>query len=320
MSIVAAILVTAARHGRLLLVAGLLAGIGLPALALALRDWLRELVALLMFVAALRIGPRQAFGALGDLPHVAALALAYQVALPLAVIGGCAAAGLAGTPLATALALMAAASSISGSPNLTILVGGDPAPALRLLVVTTALLPLTVIPVFWLEPELGDLAAVAAASARLFAVIAVATGAAFVLRHVLLRDPPPRTIAALDGLSALAMAVVVIGLMSSAGPALAAEPATFLAWLGAAFAANLGLQLVAWLVLGRIGAGTATTGWSIIAGNRNIALFLVALPRDVTDPLLLFIACYQIPMYLTPIVMRPLYARSALARGSDASA
>jgi hypothetical protein len=48
---------------------------------------------------------------------------------------------------------------------------------------------------------------------------------------------------------------------------------------------------------------------SIIAGNRNIALFLVALPASVTDPLLLFIGCYQVPMYLTPILLRRLYSR-----------
>ncbi len=46
---------------------------------------------------------------------------------------------------------------------------------------------------------------------------------------------------------------------------------------------------------------------SIIAGNRNIALFLVALPTATTDPVLVFIGCYQIPMYLTPILLRRFY-------------
>ena len=46
----------------------------------------------------------------------------------------------------------------------------------------------------------------------------------------------------------------------------------------------------------------------VSAGNRNIALFLAALPATVTDPLLLFIGCYQVPMYLTPIILRPVYA------------
>ena len=52
---------------------------------------------------------------------------------------------------------------------------------------------------------------------------------------------------------------------------------------------------------------TRVPGYAIQAGNRNIALFLVALPPEVTDPILIFIGCYQIPMYLTPMVMARLY-------------
>ena len=47
--------------------------------------------------------------------------------------------------------------------------------------------------------------------------------------------------------------------------------------------------------------------FGVLNGNRNIALFLAALPVGVTEPLLLFIACYQIPMYLTPLIGKPLY-------------
>ena len=34
-----------------------------------------------------------------------------------------------------------------------------------------------------------------------------------------------------------------------------------------------------------------------------------ALPVSVTEPMLLFIGCYQIPMYLTPILLARLYRR-----------
>ena len=40
----------------------------------------------------------------------------------------------------------------------------------------------------------------------------------------------------------------------------------------------------------------------------NIALFLVGLPASITDPVLIFIGCYQVPMYLTPLLMRRFYA------------
>ena len=226
-----------------------------------------------------------------------------------AAIGAFHAAGIAGTPMATALILMAAASPISGSPNLTILSSGNPAPALRLLVVATALLPLTVIPVFLLAPSLGSPAVVLAAAVRLLALIVIATGGAFLLRQLFLPDPSPSAVAAIDGLSAIAMAIVVIGLMSEAGPTLLQRPGSFAVWLAIAFAANFGLQILARLLLARSVPKGDMTAYSIIAGNRNIALFLVALPREITDPILLFIGCYQIPMYLTPLLMARFHAR-----------
>ena len=105
------------------------------------------------------------------------------------------------------------------------------------------------------------------------------------------------------------MAVVVIGLMSAVGPALARDPVDLAVWLLCASAANLGLQAMAGLVFSRTRLRSSLVSFSIIAGNRNIALFLVALPAHVTDPLLVFIGCYQIPMYLTPVLMKGFYAR-----------
>ena len=37
---------------------------------------------------------------------------------------------------------------------------------------------------------------------------------------------------------------------------------------------------------------------------RNIALLLLSLPAATIEPFLLFIGCYQVPMYLTPLLMR----------------
>ncbi|ARE38345.1 hypothetical protein RGUI_0204 [Rhodovulum sp. P5] len=301
------VLIAAGRYGRILLVAGLGAGFLLPGVAGAMRPWLPALIAALMFLAALRIGPRQAIGALRDLPSVLGVVAVYQLAVPLALAAGFGLAGLGGSPAALAVILMASAPPIAGSPNLTVLSGGDPAPALRLLVVATACLPVTVLPVFFVAEGLGGAGPVLAAAGRLLGVIALAGGAAFLIRGIVWRAPAPRSIAMLDGLSALAMVVVVVGLMAKAGPTLLESPLAFLAWLTLALAANLGAQVVAFLWLGRTRLRPQRTGLAISAGNRNIALFLVALPAEVTGPILLFIGCYQIPMYLTPILMGRLY-------------
>lgn len=298
------LLVLAARHGRLLLVAGLVAGLVLQDLAQAMRAWLPAMVAGLILISAFRIGHRQAMTSLAELPRLAGAVLAFQVAVPLAVALACLALGLAGTPLAVALTLMTAAPSVAGSPNLTVMAGGPPVPALRMVIVGTAVLPLTVIPAFLVSSGLGGPADLLYVSARLTAIILAAAGVAFWLRARLLPAPEAGQVQAVDGASALLMAVMVVGLMSAAGPALTQEPARFFTWLGIAFAANFGLQLLA----GRVLRGRDDrTPLAIIAGNRNIALFLVALPPEITTPILLFIGCYQVPMYLTPLLMRWYY-------------
>ncbi|MEM9022234.1 MAG: hypothetical protein AAGB22_00735, partial [Bacteroidota bacterium] len=109
--------------------------------------------------------------------------------------------GALATPVALATVLAIAAPSISGSPAFSVMIGHDPAPAMRLLILGTALLPLTVLPVFWLLPSLDGLSAVALAAARLTLVIALAVSAAFAVRIWLLPRPEPETVAALDGLS-----------------------------------------------------------------------------------------------------------------------
>jgi arsenite transporter len=304
----------AARHGRLLLVLGLVAGIALPALAEAMKPWIGEMVAVLLFLAALRVGPRQALGAARDFGFSIATVLLFQVLFPVVLIMVFLGMGWSGV-LATALVLMAAASPISGSPNLTIMTGHDPAPALRLLVVGTALLPLTVVPVFWLSPALGDASEVLAAAGRLLAIIAVSAGLAFAIRAWLLPDPGPERLREIDGASAIAMAVVVIGLMSAVGPAIWSDPKTLALNLALAFAANFAIQIAVALLLRRAGKPASAVPLAIVAGNRNIALFLTALPAAVTDPLLLFIGCYQIPMYLTPILLGRFYARPAAPNG-----
>jgi len=297
----------AARHGKVWLVAGLVAGLLLPSLAAILRPWLREIVACLLFLTAFRIGPKAAFGAVSEARLAFVFALAFQLVMPLAAIAAFSAFGLAGTPMALALILMMAAPAITGSPNFAILLGHDPTPALRLLIVGTAFFPLTVLPALWFNPGLGDRAEVMGAALRLIAIIAGAVAAAFALRWAAARDLPDDRREALDGLSVILLAVIVIGLMTALGPALRTSPREVLFWLGLAFGANFGLQVVTYVALRALGDDRRAAPVGIAAGNRNIALFLVALPPEVMDPLLIFIGCYQLPMYLTPILLKPLY-------------
>ena len=299
-----------ARHGRFVLVAGLVAGLALPTVAQALRPWLSELVLLLLFLTAFRVGLPAALQGLRQAGNTLGLVLIYQLGLPVLCIAVFASFGLASSPVAIALTLMLAAPSVMGAPNMAVLLGHSPAPAFRLLILGTLILPFTIIPIFWVSPALGNLAEAIGAALHLGLAICAIIALAFLLRWVLRPRMWSQETLALDGATSIALAVIVIGLMSAVAPALSADPVTVGKWMLVALAANLGLQTLAFVILRQSMDDRTAAPMAIVAGNRNVALFLVASSATQSDTFLLFLGCYQFPMYLTPILMRPLLGRS----------
>ncbi len=296
------------RHGRLMLIAGLVAGALLPDLALALRPAIAPMIVALLFLAVLRLGPEGLAAGLTGIHRAAGLALVLQLALPLVAAVLFTLIGLLAHPLAMGVVLALAAAPITGSPNITLMTGGDPAPALRQLVLGTALLPLTAVPVFWMIPAFGSPFAVGRAALELLVLIGVAGGVALALRHWRIVPGTPRAYEAMDGIAALLLALVVIGLMSAIGPAILGDTRALLLALAVAFAVNMPLQMLVSLAARRTDP-RAAPALGIVAGNRNIALFLSVLPVATADQLLLFIGCFQVPMYLTPFLLAPWYRR-----------
>ncbi|WP_170423338.1 hypothetical protein [Ruegeria arenilitoris] len=294
----------AARHGPYVLVMGLVAGLLLPGLAEPMRALLPPLVALLLFLTVLRIDPVLLVGSLMDLRQVTKTVAVFQLALPLTLVGIGLMGGWTGSPVFLSLLIMASAPSIAGSANMCLMMGHPAEFALRLMVIGTAVLPLTVFPIFLLMPELGDIQSVLAAVLRLFLTIAVSTVAAVLVRRVFLRTPSETALKNLEGLATITFAVFVIGLMPTLAATALANTAVALFWVIFACLVNFGAQLVAFFVTRNRMTADKVTAVSVIAGNRNVAIFFLALPAEVTAPVLVFISAYQIPMYLTPMVMR----------------
>ncbi|MBE0693203.1 MAG: hypothetical protein IH590_08860, partial [Aquamicrobium sp.] len=84
----------------------------------------------------------------------------------------------------------------------------------------------------------------------------------------------------------------------------------------AAFALNMPIQLAASALAARR-QPSAAPAIGIVAGNRNAALFLSVLPAATIDELLLFIGCFQIPMYLTPFLLSGWFRRLAGREGKQ---
>ncbi|WP_422065543.1 hypothetical protein [Shimia sp.] len=213
-----------ARNGRYVLVAGLVAGLVLPDVATALRPWLSELVLLLLFLTAFRVGLPAARDGLRAFQSTLGMVVIYQLGLPVLCIAMFALFGLAQSPVAIALTLMLAAPSVTANPNMAVLLGHSPEPAFRILILGTLLLPLTLIPIFWLSPALGNLSDAVIASLRLGVSISVTIALAFLLRACLRPKMLASETHALDGLTSIALAVIVVGLMNAVATALSSSP------------------------------------------------------------------------------------------------
>ncbi len=298
-----------ADHSRFLLIAGLVAGIGLPGLAAAMAPYLPQMVVILLVITAFRIGANGAFGALSDLRWSLPAVLVLQVFLPIAVAGLLWLLGLLYTPLALAFVLAASAPTISGGASLAIILRQDPARMMQFLVLGTAIFPATVLIVLRFVPVVDAPGLLFDVGFRALATIVGATAVGFALRRVFLPHPTPAQTRAMDGAAVLFFAIIVIGLMVALGPALKTDPATALLWVLAAFGLSFGLQTLAVALLASGPLSHVAGPLALAAGNRNIALFLVALPTEVMAPIMIFVACWQLPMYLTPILLPRLYRR-----------
>jgi ACR3 family arsenite transporter len=300
------------RHGQWMLVGGLVAGIAFPAAAGVLREWLLPLIGVILFLSMLRVPPAQAARALSHARRDLPLVLALQLALPLLVAGIFRLAGLEGD-LADVIVLMAAAAPMASGAGIAVLTGVDASTALRMLTWGTMLVPLTsIVP---LQIVFSDQSlSVAGPALRLVVIIAAAAGAATLARLYLWPTMEGGRLKALDGFAALFLAAFVVSLMDAIQPMLVEAPLKVALLLAAAFAASFGLQLGVDRALrplyGR-DERRVRGAVALMAGSRNLGLFLAALPPASMDAMMVFVGCYQVPVFLTPLLMRRFYTRDS---------
>ena len=296
-----------AEYGRFVLVLGLIAGMLLPDIALAMRPWLSELVMLLLGFTSLRIGFTAVKDTVDHIKETLLIVFTFQVIFPLTVVAMLIAFGLGNTAVAMVITLVLAAPSITGAPNFAIMLGYQPEPTFRVLVIGTCCLPITIIPVLWFLPAAGSLYDVIWLSIELTVTMGLSIAIGFIIRAVLIPQINSDQKMALDGVSTLLLAVIVVGLMSAIVPTLNEDPKKLLNWLVLAFGLNYGLQVITYILFRTTGANSQNISTAIVAGNRNLAIFIVAVTVSNSNEFLIFLGCYQLPMYLTPIFMRWLY-------------
>ncbi len=298
-----------ARRAIIVLALGVFAGLALPALASSLRPIMSLSIGILLILSVMRM----------DLPHVRdllarPLTLGFAILLVLVIspIVVWLASGMASQPsgLVLAVILMAAAPPITASPAMASLLDLDSDLCLLVMVGALFLAPFSVSVVahvlsFTMTITVWEL------FFRLLGFVVLCSALGFFLRRVVGMHRIREAKSTLDLVAVIWLLIFAIAIMDGVMARALQEPARVLAVVLLSFVANVGL-----FGLGAI--ATRALGWrksfavGLGAANCNMGLLLAVLPRDIDDDIFLYFAIAQIPMYLTPALLKPVVQRLQL--------
>ena len=308
------------RHATKFMAGGVLIGFFVPQLAALAKPLLVPTLVIPLTLALIRLD-WSAIAASRRRPGLVAALVAWILGVSPLLVWAIATPALAlGMPagLREALILMAASSPIVSSVAIALFVGLDASLAVVAVVFATALVPLTLPPVAWalLDRELTiDLSVF---TGRLAAMV----GGAFIAAWLIRRIARPSTLAArrelLDGLAVVNLVVFAIAIMDGVTAFALERPGYALLATALAFAFNVALQAAGWLAFRRQGTVTALTA-GLVSGNCNMGLVLVALSGHAAVEVTAFFALAQLPMYMLPALLEPLYRRLMTGATADVS-
>ncbi len=298
------VLVAIGKRGKWVLPLGLLVALALPNFANAMQVAIGPLLAILLVISFLQLNDQQSWFA--DLRRSVLLLLCMQLVLPIAILLFMRALSVP-VQWQVPITLVGAASCITGGPSIVMMLGGNGAAAIRLLILSTLALPITAFPVLAMLPLHSSHEMLIRTALMLSLVVLGTYATAKLLRRYILAPYSQAQRGWLDGAAAFLLAFIVLGLMAAIHTAWDAPAllATTLFW---AFVVNFAYQFIG-LGLNHLFCMKLPIVFGVMTGNRAVAIFLTALPASAYQPFLLFIACYQIPMYLTPLLGSYIYRR-----------
>lgn len=300
------------RRATHLLFAGVFIGLALPDLAAVFRPVLAPAVVGLLLTTLLRVDWSAMAGYARRPWLIGLLVIWFLLVTPLATWLVVRVMGLPES-LSTAVVLMAAAPPIIGAGAIAVLLGLDGALAVVTSLVSTLLLPLTLPPLalvllgFELEVELVDF------MLRLAALVVSAFLGAAAIRAWAGPERLADRGRQIDGIFVIFMLIFAVAIMDGVAEALVSQPRLVGLWLMAAFLANPLLQVLGALAFAWLGrSGALTVG--LLTGNCNMGLILAALPAGADFHVTLFFALAQLPMYMLPAMLLPIYRRLLIAK------
>lgn len=296
------------RHATVLLPCSLVVGIVFQDIAAATRPLVGPLAVALLLVTLLRLDwPR--VRALLMRPALAiALSVANLIAVPLVVWPLWQAIG-AWPGLIAALCLSAMAPGIISAATTAGFLKLDASLALLVSLLTNFMVPLTLPPLaLWL---LGLDLRISALdlSLRLAGIVVLAVLGAVAIGAWLGRERLRHNAAKIDGCAIVILMVYAIPLMDGIVARGLAEPVKLAGFVAAAFGGMILCNLVmALATLPFLDRRTALTA-GYCSGGRHNALLMAVLPVTADPDIFLFIAAVQVPIYLIPTLLQPVYRR-----------
>lgn len=307
MSAVAAVLAALARHGTLVLPAGLVLGLVWQDLAHLMRPLLAPVVFCMLTTILARVDLPAAIGRLRrPLPLALALVWAIVVMPPTAALLN-AALGI-GPGLALALIVYAASPPNFAAAAIGYLLGLDAALTLAVILATVLVHPLAApLAIDLFAPGTAAIPA-SALALRLGLLVGGALAAAALARRLMGPERQVRLGPALDGLNVVLMLVFAMALMAGIPEMVAARPRHALMLVAVCYGLHIGLNLATVLAFARFDRLTRLSLGYAVSG-RNIALVMAALGTAAPPDAWLFFAMLQFPIYTLPLAMKPLYRR-----------
>ena len=208
--------------------------------------------------------------------------------------------------------LAAASSSLFSTPVLGVMFGLNGALLLVVLVAGTLLVPITLplVALFLLGFDIG--ADPFELLVRMSALVTSAVITAFVLKHMVGRKALAKYAYVMDGWAVVLLIIFAIAIMQGLTARIIGAPLDTLVITGLSFATYVGLMILSALcfliVVPKTGRqGLVSVGF--ISGTRNLAIILAVLPANVDPDIPLFFAVGQFPIYIMPMVLRPVIDR-----------
>ena len=295
------------QHATLFLAGGVLLGLALPQLAALARPLLIPALLIPLTIALVRLD-WSALAAYARRPGLVALITAgLLVASPVLMWLVLKAVSLP-PALAQGLTLMAAASPIVSCAAISLILGLDAALAVVVIVVTTALIPFSLPTVALALLGLKIDIDLHTFMLRLTLMVGGAFAAALALRRLVPRHRLQANARMLDGASVATLVLFALAIMDGVTAVALSRPGYVLLVTLCAFCANIVLQCLGTLAALRLGMRSALTV-GLMTGNCNMGLVMVVLADKAQFDVIVFFAMAQIPMYMLPALLSPVYRR-----------